>query len=89
MAYEIGCGSMFDQAMEVARHLPPGPFSVKRFVDHATGLNALTNVADAEPMLASLREAGVIMPLGSSTSLWITAEISGLFDRSEDARFGV
>ena len=73
MGYDTGCGSIFDQAMEVARHLPPGPFSMARFVDHATGLNVLSNVADAQPMLDYLRETGVIMPLGSSSSLWITA----------------
>jgi hypothetical protein len=62
-----------DRAMTVARHLPPGPFSVQRFLDHATGLNVIRNAAEVDVILAHLADAGLIMKLGADSPLWIAA----------------
>ena len=60
------------RAAEISAHLPPGPFSKGRFIDHATGLNALANVADADAILSHLTDAGVLIKL-PNVELWIIA----------------
>ena len=62
-----------DRAMTVARHLPPGPFSVQRFLDHATGLNAIANAAEVDVILAHLANAGLIVKVTDDSPLWISA----------------
>ena len=59
------------QATVIAAHLPAGPFSVQRFLDHATGLNVLHNAAEVDAILEYLTDAGVLQQLGTNR-MWIT-----------------
>ena len=62
-----------ERAWAIAPHLPPGPFSKGRFVDHATGLNALDNAGDVDAILDYLTIAGVITTVSPGVALWIRA----------------
>jgi hypothetical protein len=62
-----------DRVMTVARFLPLGPFSTQRFIDHATGLNAISNVSEVDLILAHLVDAGLIVKVSADSPLWIAA----------------
>lgn len=60
-----------DRLRDVVSHLPPGPFSLGDFVNHATGLNALDNCRDVEPFLDCLVAEGLIYRLGQNIAMWV------------------
>lgn len=62
--------SASDRLRDVVCHLPPGPFSLRDFTDHATGLNAVDNLRDIEPFLEQLIAEHVIYRLGKNIALW-------------------
>jgi hypothetical protein len=51
--------------------MPPGPFSLGDFVNHATGLNALDNCRDVQPFLDRLVSEGLICRLGKNIAMWV------------------
>jgi hypothetical protein len=65
--------ALADRVMTVARFLPLGPFSTQRFIDHATGLNAISNVSEVDVILAHLADAGLIVKVSADSPLWIAA----------------
>ena len=60
-----------DRLRDVVGHLPPGPFSLGDFVNHAIGLNALDNHRDVEPFLQRLVSEGLIYRLGKNIAMWV------------------
>lgn len=60
-----------DRLRDVLGHLPAGPFSLRDFVNHATGLNALDNSGDVEPFLDRLVAEGSIYRLGKNIAMWV------------------
>ena len=65
--------SVSDRMWEVVARLPPGPFSLRAFTDHATGLNAIDNERDVAPFLARLVEEGAVYRLGTNIAMWVLA----------------
>lgn len=66
-------GSVSDRLWEVIARLPPGPFSLREFTDHATGLNAIDNQQDVAPFLDRLVVEGTIYRLGRNIAMWVLA----------------
>jgi hypothetical protein len=52
----------FERLAAVVRHLPAGPFTSVQYLDHAIGLNAVTNASDIAPAIDRLTALGIVRP---------------------------
>lgn len=64
--------NIIQRAAAMALHLPDGPFSAARFLDHAMGLNSIDNAADVDAILRYLTEEGVLLELVAHR-MWIAS----------------
>jgi hypothetical protein len=62
------------RAMALAPYLPSGPFSASSFLDHAIGLNAVSNSSEADVLRDHLTDTGVIVRLGCLVEMWALAD---------------